>query len=206
MTVGDEFAHEMLSHAGQMFPVALRMTRNHADAEDLLQETYLRAWRGRSTFQAGTNLRAWLFRIMTNTWINRYNKAKSRPEELGLDVDAQGTVGAAAAPTADSAEDVAMARLGDPDIADALSRLPDEQRLPVLLADSAGFKYREVAQILDLKLGTVMSRLHRGRRRLKDELHALAVRRVRDAPMPDGLMDRVHRSLERADDGDTTGS
>ncbi len=144
------------------------MTRNPADAEDLVQETYLRAYRSYDTFTAGTNLKAWLYRILTNTYINRYRQNQRRPSEVELgelqDLYLYRRVGEASGATV-SAEDEALEQFVDTDIRRALEELPEHFRTPVLLADVEGFHYKEIAEIMDIPIGTVMSRLHRGRKR-----------------------------------------
>src|ERR1700752_1230874 len=142
---------------------ARRYTRTAADAEDLVQETMVKAYAGFHTFTAGTNVRAWLFRILTNTWITSYRTAQRRVDEvLAADV-------AEVWPTAaknPSAELAVLEAMGDDEVRDALQALPDGQRLVVYYADVEGFRYKEIAAILDVPLGTVMSRLHRGRANL----------------------------------------
>ena len=159
---------------------AMRMTNNRADAEDLVQETYLRAFRSYESFNAGTNLRAWLFRILTNTHINRYRAKKRRPEESELgDIDDfylyrrlhnQGSRGR-------SAEDELMDLFSESEVVEAVEALPESYRMAVLLADVEGFAYKEIAEILDVPIGTVMSRLHRGRKALEKELYTFASNR-----------------------------
>lgn len=175
-----EFAHDALQFAPQLYTVALRMTRNNADAEDLVQETYLRAYRGFHTFTEGTNLRAWLFRILTNTYINTYRAKQRRVQEADLgdiddlylyrriaDVDI----------AARSAEDTLFELFTDGEVKAALEDLPEQFRLPVLLADVEEFSYKEIAEILDIPIGTVMSRLHRGRKQMQKRLADYATER-----------------------------
>src|SRR5947207_427615 len=155
-----------------LYSAALRMTHNPSDAEDLVQETYLRAYRGFGSFEAGTNLRAWLYRILTNTYINSYRARQRRPDERQLD-DVEdlylyrrlGAVEEVMA--ARSAEDELMDLFTDDQVKAALDSLPEQFRLAVYLADVEGFSYKEIADILDVPIGTVMSRLHRGRRGLQ---------------------------------------
>ncbi len=164
---------------GALFGTAMRLSNNRADAEDLVQETYLKAFRAYGSFREGTNLRAWLFRILTNTHINRYRTKSRRPQEAELDnvenlylyrrVGDEGI--------SPSAEDDLMQRLTDPTVTDAVAQLPEHYRLPVLLADVEGFAYKEIAEILEIPIGTVMSRLHRGRNALQKALYDLAVER-----------------------------
>ena len=164
-----------MQYAPQLYSAALRMTRNQADAEDLVQDTYLRAYRGFGGFTEGTNLRAWLFRILTNAYINTYRAKQRRPVESDLaDVEdlylyrRLGTLDALLASR--SAEDQLFDLLTDDEVKQALEDLPENFRLPVLLADVEGFSYKEIAEILDIPIGTVMSRLHRGRKAMQKAL------------------------------------
>jgi RNA polymerase sigma-70 factor (ECF subfamily) len=161
---------------GSLYTAALRMTRNPADAEDLVQETYLKAYRGFGGFQEGTNLKAWLYRILTNTFINNYRSKKRRPEERDIedveDLYLYRRLGPLeAAEVGRSAEDEVLSHFTDAEIKDALESLPEQFRIAVLLGDVEGFSYKEIAEILDIPLGTVMSRLHRGRRALQKRLY-----------------------------------
>jgi RNA polymerase sigma-70 factor (ECF subfamily) len=173
------FADQAMEFAPQLYSAALRMTRNQADAEDLVQETYLRGYRSFHTFQEGTNLRAWLFRILTNAYINRYRAAQRRPQETDLnDVEdlylyrRLGSMETAAASM--SAEDQFLDLFTDDEVKQALEDLPENFRLPVLLADVQGFAYKEIAEMLDIPIGTVMSRLHRGRKAMQRALYDYA--------------------------------
>jgi RNA polymerase sigma-70 factor (ECF subfamily) len=174
-----------------LYSAALRMTRNRADAEDLVQETYLKAYRGFGGFTEGTNLKAWLYRILTNTYINSYRAKKRRPDETELD-EAEDLylyrrLGGLEAVTAGrSAEDELMDFFTDQEVKDAIEALPEQFRMAVLLADVEGFSYKEIAEILDIPIGTVMSRLHRGRKALQKRLFAFASQR---GLVPDGLAD-----------------
>jgi RNA polymerase sigma-70 factor (ECF subfamily) len=176
------FAEQAMPFMDQLYSHALRMTRNAADAEDLVQETYLKAYRGFGGFQEGTNLRAWLFRILTNNYINTYRKKQRRPEESDL-ADLEDMFmyrrlgGAQAAELARSAEDELFEHLTDSEVKDAIEALPEQYRDAVLLADVEGFAYKEIAEILDVPIGTVMSRLHRGRKRLQQQLYEFGRRR-----------------------------
>jgi len=173
------FTEDTEPFMGALFGTAMRLTSNRADAEDLVQETYLKAYRAYDSFKAGTNLRAWMFRILTNTHINRYRTKSRRPIETELDdVDnlyLYQRVGDAG--TSPSAEDDLMDRLTEPAVTDAVASLPEYYRMPVLLADVEGFAYKEIAEILDIPIGTVMSRLHRGRNALQKALYNVAVER-----------------------------
>jgi RNA polymerase sigma-70 factor, ECF subfamily len=173
------FADQAMQYAPQLYSAALRMTRNQADAEDLVQETYLRGFRAFNSFEQGTNLRAWLFRILTNAYINRYRAKQRRPVESDLgDLEdlylyrRLGSMETAAASL--SAEEQFLDLFPDAEVKQALEGLPDNFRLPVILADVEGFSYKEIAEMLDIPIGTVMSRLHRGRKAMQKALFAYA--------------------------------
>ncbi len=177
-----DFERDALQFAPQLYSAALRMTRNPADAEDVVQETYLKAYRAYHTFQAGTNLKAWLYRILTNTYINRYRKQQRRPSEVELGeledlylFRRLGDPGGSGASR--SAEEEVLETFVDADVRAALEALPENFRMPVLLADVEGFSYKEIAEIMDVPIGTVMSRLHRGRKALQKRLWDLAEQR-----------------------------
>ena len=170
--LAERFEREALPLMRDLFAAALRLTRNRADAEDLLQETYLRAYRGFAGFRPGTNLRAWLYRILTNTYINSYRKRQREPQVVPDDsleewylYDRLAREGAGA-----SAEAEVLDALPDEDVQAAVESLPEQFRMAVLLADVEGFSYKEIADILSVPIGTVMSRLHRGRRALERRL------------------------------------
>jgi RNA polymerase sigma-70 factor (ECF subfamily) len=164
----DQFADQVLSYARQLHSAALRLTGNPADAEDLVQETFVKALAGSGTFQQGTNLRAWLHRIQANTFYGSCRARRRRPQEFPLDnVE---PVAPERAAVATSAEDVALARMPDPLLTRALRELPDHLAMTVYLVDAEGYTYAEIARITGVPLGTVMSRLHRGRKRLRAEL------------------------------------
>lgn len=172
------FEREVSGYLNGLYGAAMKMTRNPSDAQDLVQETLLKAFRSFHQFKPGTNLRAWLFRIQTNTYINVYRKRQQAPAQDSLDdrenwesdrIDLDGR--------AQSAEVEALESLPDSDIVDALLALPEEFRLAVYFADIEGFSYREIADIMDTPIGTVMSRLHRGRKALRGLLHDVAVER-----------------------------
>jgi RNA polymerase sigma-70 factor (ECF subfamily) len=174
-----QFAEQAMEYAPQLYSAALRMTRNQADAEDLVQEAYLRGYRSFHTFQEGTNLRAWLFRILTNAYINTYRAKQRRPQESDLgDVEdlylyrRLGSMETAAMSM--SAEEQFLDLFTDDEVKQALEDLPDNFRLPVLLADVEGFAYKEIAEMLDIPIGTVMSRLHRGRKAMQRALYDYA--------------------------------
>jgi RNA polymerase sigma-70 factor (ECF subfamily) len=177
------FAEQAMEHMDSLYAGALRMTRNPSDAEDLVQETYLKAYRGFGGFEEGTNLKAWLFRILTNTYINRYRQQQRRPDE-STDIDDvedfylyRRLGGIDQARISQSAEDQLFEMFTDDEVKGALEALPESFRMAVLLADVEGFAYKEIAEILDIPIGTVMSRLHRGRKALQKALFDFAVER-----------------------------
>lgn len=177
MAERDDFERDAMPLMSQLYAAALRMTRNPADAEDLLQETYLKAYRSYHQFEAGTNLRAWLYRILTNTFINSYRKKKRAPDEVDIeDVEDLYLYNRVAdEKSSPSAEAAFLHDIPDETVRDALDSLPDNFRIPVILADVEGFQYKEIADILDVPIGTVMSRLHRGRRALQRRLADYAI-------------------------------
>jgi len=170
-----QFTELAMEHMPSLYGAALRMTRKPADAEDLVQETYLKAYRAFESFQEGTNLKAWLYKILTNTFINRYRAEKRRPELTEVD-DIEDLYlfrrlgGLEAAGAGRSAEDQVMDLFTDTEVKEALEALPESFRMAVLLADVEGFSYKEIADIMDVPIGTVMSRLHRGRKALQRAL------------------------------------
>jgi RNA polymerase sigma-70 factor (ECF subfamily) len=174
----DEFEAEALRHLDALYRTALRMTRSEADAEDLVQETYIRAFRFREQFTLGTNMKAWLFRILTNTFINTYRRKASQPEVTDLDgVDEfslyRRMAGDRAASSSPDPEAELLKGVVDTEVTDALEALPEKFRTTVLL-DVEGFSYKEIAEMLGIPIGTVMSRLHRGRKFLQKRLYDLA--------------------------------
>jgi RNA polymerase sigma-70 factor (ECF subfamily) len=176
------FADQAMQYMSSLYTAALRMTRNPADAEDLVQETYLKAYRAFGRFEEGTNLKAWLYRILTNTFINSYRSKKRRPEQTELDevedLYLYRRLGGLEAVTAGrSAEEEVLDHFTDSDVKAAVEALPEAFRMAVLLADVEGFSYKEIAEILEVPIGTVMSRLHRGRKALQKVLHDLGVQR-----------------------------
>lgn len=182
-----DFESDAMQFAPQLYSAALRMTRNSADAEDVVQETFLKAYRAYDSFEAGTNLKAWLYRILTNVYINKYRKARRRPSEVELgelqDLYLFKRLGEQSG-ARESAEKEALDMFVDEDIIEAIESLPENFRLAVLYADVDGFSYKEIAAILDVPIGTVMSRLHRGRKLLQKKLWNLAVEHGLVEPSP----------------------
>ncbi|MDO5747177.1 MAG: sigma-70 family RNA polymerase sigma factor [Actinomycetaceae bacterium] len=171
------FEEEALPLLDQMYGAAIRMTRHPSDAEDLVQDTYAKAFQSFHQYKPGTNIKAWLYRILTNTYINSYRKKQRRPLQTDhAEVEDWQLVASAqhAGSGLESAESVALNRMPNQTIRDAFDKLPDEYRIVVYMADVENFAYKEIASILDIPQGTVMSRLHRGRRQLKEELRDYA--------------------------------
>jgi RNA polymerase sigma-70 factor (ECF subfamily) len=175
--LADIFEHDAMEYLDQLYGAAVRMTRNPSDAEDLVQETYTKAFAAFRSYRQGTNLRAWLFRILRNTYINSYRKSQREPyshsaDELSeaqlLDIDGRSPGGAR------SAEIEVLERLGDAEVLEAMAALPEDFRTAVYLADVEGFSYKEIAEIMDTPVGTVMSRVHRGRKTLRSLLSEYA--------------------------------
>src|SRR5580698_1417092 len=177
-----QFADLAMEYMGSLYSAALRMTRNPSDAEDLVQETYLKAYRAFGSFKEGTNLKAWLYRILTNTFINSYRARRRRPEQTELDEVEDLYLyrrlgGLEAVSAGRSAEEEVLEHFTETEVKEAVEALPEQFRMAVLLADVEGFSYKEIAEILDIPIGTVMSRLHRGRRALQKALHEFAMQR-----------------------------
>ena len=171
------FTEEAMPLLDQLYGGALRMTRNPQDAEDLVQETYLKAYNAFDSFKPGTNLKAWLYRIMTNTYINNYRKMKRRPLETSAEdvTDSQLYTSSSHDSTGlESAEVEALKMMPNSQISDALNSLNEDYRMVVYYADIEGLAYKEIAEVMEIPLGTVMSRLHRGRKQLREMLKDVA--------------------------------
>jgi RNA polymerase sigma-70 factor, ECF subfamily len=176
----ERFERDVLPLLPGLYGAALRMTRNPADAEDLLQETTLRAYRGFASFEEGTNLKAWLYRILTNSFINTYRKRQREPQTVEGPDDFDewflfDRLGSRSVQR--SAEEDVLDGIPDAEVKAALESIPENFRMAVLLADVEGFSYKEIAEIMDVPIGTVMSRLHRGRKALEKALYGLAKER-----------------------------
>ena len=166
------FEQDALQYMNQLYAAALRYTRDPDDAQDLVQDTYAKAYTSFHQFEPGTNLKAWLYRVLTTTFINSYRKAQRRPQTSDSELE-DWQIAESASHTSDqgkSAEEVALEGLPDNDIKRALHEIPEEFRIAVYLADVEGFSYKEIAEIVGVPAGTVMSRLHRGRKQLRDKL------------------------------------
>lgn len=164
------FEREAMQYVDQLYSAAMRMTRNPQDAEDLVQEAYTKAYSAFHQYKPGTNLKAWLYRILTNTYINIYRKKQRQPKQANTEQVEDWQMAQAAQHTSSglrSAEAEALDHLPDTDVKNALQQIPEEFRLAVYFSDVEGFAYKEIAEILNIPIGTVMSRLHRGRKLLR---------------------------------------
>lgn len=174
------FEADALEYVNQLYAAAMRMTRNPADAEDLVQEAYLKAYAAFHQYTPGTNLKAWLYRILTNTFINNYRKKQRQPLESSDEDIQDWQLHRAASHTSNqgrSAELEALDQMPDSDVKEALADLQEDFRMVVYYADVEGLPYKEIAEIMDTPIGTVMSRLHRGRRQLREKLSDYAAAR-----------------------------
>lgn len=183
------FEEQALPYMDQLYAAAMRLTRNPSDAADLVQETYVKAFQAFDSFQQGTNLKAWLYRIQTNTFINQYRKNQRSPYQGTIDELEDWQLGGAESLTQSrttrSAEAEALDHLPDSAVKDALQSIPEDFRMAVYFADVEGFSYQEIADIMKTPVGTVMSRLHRGRRLLRERLADYARERgIAATPVP----------------------
>jgi RNA polymerase sigma-70 factor (ECF subfamily) len=193
------FASDAMAHLNQLYSAALRYTHNPADAEDLVQETMAKAYAAFHQFEPGTNLKAWLYRILTNTYINAYRKDQRRPDEISADADRSGgdeegdfsLYDRLPSTTQAAAEAEVLSHLTDDEVKQALAALPEQFRMAVYFADVEGFSYAEIAEIMETPIGTVMSRLHRGRNALHKALAEYADHR--------GLIATPEEQREQAD-------
>lgn len=176
------FSDDAMPYMSALYAAAMRLTHNAADAEDLVQDTYLRAYRGYPGFQAGTNLKAWLYKILTNTFINSYRKKQRRVQQVELDDVPDWSLyrrmgGLEAAALGTTPETTVLDALPDDEVKAALESIPDQFRIAVILCDIEEFSYKEISDILDIPIGTVMSRIHRGRKLLQKQLWDYAAER-----------------------------
>jgi len=191
----DPFESGVLAHVDSLYSTALRMTRNAVDAEDLVQDALVKAMRSRGQFEEGTNLKAWMFKILTNTFINRYRRGSLERDVLaGPDAKplSDGWVSSATMRQMVDPESMAFRPIIEREVGKALESLPDDFRIAVLLSDVEDFSYKEIADIMGCPIGTVMSRLHRGRKMLQDVLydHAVSMGIVKESTL-DGAMEQA---------------
>jgi RNA polymerase sigma-70 factor (ECF subfamily) len=186
-----EFERQAIPFLASLYNTAYRMARNAQDAEDLVQETYLRAYRSFEQFTPGTNLKAWLFRILKNAFINEYRKRRAAPVEeefAALEDSFESRIDTDRYPGTKNPEQEALDRSLDENVQRALDELPPDYRMAVILADVEGFSYKEIAEMLDIPIGTVMSRLHRGRKAMHKKLYDFAEQR--------GIVDAVDVAVD----------
>lgn len=206
------FAEEVLPHLDALYSAAVRYTHDRTDAEDLVQDAMARAYASFHQYEPGTNLRAWLYRILSTTFISRWRKAQRRPQEVAAEQEGDddgedssfSLFDRLAASTSQAAEREVLERLTDDEVREALAELPESFRMAVYLADVEGFRYAEIAEIMDTPVGTVMSRLHRGRARLQRALYDYAVRRglvTESTGSGSGENGVAHAEQEPASDG-----
>lgn len=169
-----DFKENVLPYVDSLYSTAFRLTRNQEDAEDLVQEAYYKAYRYYDKFEEGTNFKAWLFKILKNTFINEYRKKKTVPQNVEFSEIEESLESLIKGDDSSTPETEYLDKLVDQDVQDALAELPDEYRLVVLLADIEDFSYKEISEILEVPLGTVMSRLYRGRKMLEKTLLSYA--------------------------------
>nr|WP_211349850.1 sigma-70 family RNA polymerase sigma factor [Rarobacter faecitabidus] len=189
------FERDALQYLDPLYAAALRMTRNPTDAEDLVQDAFTKAFAAFHQYRPETNLKAWLYRILTNTYINSYRKKQREPRQSGTDEVEDWQIARAQSHTSQglrSAEVEALDHLPDEDIKNALAELPEDRRIAVYLADVEGFPYKEIAEMMGTPMGTVMSRLHRGRAQLRDLLADYAAERG-IAGAPSEVVDQEER-------------
>lgn len=193
------FERDALIFASPLYSAALRYTRNQQDAEDLVQDTFAKAFNSFHQFEPGTNLKAWLYRILTTTFINTYRKDQRRPQISDGEVE-DWQIFEAASHTSDqgkSAEDVVLENIPDGDVKEALSAIPEDFRMAVYYADVEGYSYKEIAEIVGVPTGTVMSRLHRGRKLLRESLAEYALSRGIDSSHEPSETQKVQKSKKR---------
>jgi RNA polymerase sigma-70 factor, ECF subfamily len=194
-----DFEREAMPHLPALYGAALRLARSEGDAEDLVQETMLRAYRFFDTFEAGTNCKAWLFRILTNVFRNRYREKEREQEILGEAESSEANLGQFIAEGPRDSETALLGRMVSADVEQALAAIPAEFRLAVVLADLEDFSYREIAEIMDCPAGTVMSRLYRGRKMLQKLLHGYAIEQGIVKPGAGPQADQVDRNDGESD-------